>query len=87
MVREDVGAKAKRLLGEGRVTIRLLTDDAIEANVRGDSARLYEVPMDTGRVVVPLRCRDDAMQSRSGRGAGAITTVAPGFEGEARGRS
>ena len=34
---EDAATKARRLLGEGRVTIRCLSDDAIAADVRGDS--------------------------------------------------
>ncbi len=41
--REDAATKARRLLGEGRVTVRHLSDDRIEASVRGDSARLYSV--------------------------------------------
>lgn len=43
MPREDASAKARRLLAEGRVTVRRLADDAIEANVHGDSARVYHV--------------------------------------------
>jgi hypothetical protein len=42
-MREDSRAKAIRILGEGRVTIRRLSDDVIEADVLGDSARLYVV--------------------------------------------
>ena len=43
MPREDAATKARRLLVEGRVTIRTLSDDLIEARVRGDSARHYDV--------------------------------------------
>lgn len=42
-MRENATAKARRLLTEGRVTIRTLRDDLILAEVRGDSARRYEV--------------------------------------------
>jgi uncharacterized Zn finger protein len=43
MPREDAATKARRLLGEGRVTIRTLEQDLIVARVRGDSAREHEV--------------------------------------------
>src|SRR6478736_4372513 len=43
MPHEDAATKAKRLLAEGAVTVRRLADDAIEARVRGDSARVYDV--------------------------------------------
>lgn len=43
MVREDAHMKARRMLSEGRVTIRGLSDDLIRAEVRGDSARRYDV--------------------------------------------
>jgi uncharacterized Zn finger protein len=41
--REDAQAKAARLAGSGRTTIRHVSDDAIVANVRGDSAMVYIV--------------------------------------------
>jgi uncharacterized Zn finger protein len=43
MPREDAQTKARRLVAEGRVTIRRVSDDAIVANVRGDSAMVYIV--------------------------------------------
>jgi hypothetical protein len=47
MPREDA-AKARRLLAEGRITLRELSDDRIRAEVRGDSARLYLVEWTAG---------------------------------------
>lgn len=46
MPREDAQTKARRLLSEGRVTIRSLTSDRIVADVRGDSAEVHEVGWD-----------------------------------------
>ena len=43
MPREDAGGKSRRLLAEGRVTIRTVTPDRITASVRGDSAAIYRV--------------------------------------------
>jgi uncharacterized Zn finger protein len=40
---ENAQAKARRLLSEGRVTVRTVSDLAIVANVRGDSAAVYLV--------------------------------------------
>jgi uncharacterized Zn finger protein len=40
---ENAQAKARRLCAEGRVTIRTVTDLAIVAKVRGDSAAIYHV--------------------------------------------
>jgi uncharacterized Zn finger protein len=45
-MREDARTKARRLLGEGRVTVRCLGPDVIVARVRGDSAREYSVAWD-----------------------------------------
>lgn len=47
-MREEVAAKARRLLGEGRITLRVLSDDAIVAEVRGDSARRYRAGWNAG---------------------------------------
>jgi uncharacterized Zn finger protein len=41
--REDAQTKARRLLAEGRVTLRHLEPDRIGASVRGDSACVYRV--------------------------------------------
>jgi hypothetical protein len=38
MPREDAATKARRLLAEGRLTLRVLSEHVTEANVRGDSA-------------------------------------------------
>jgi hypothetical protein len=43
VTREDASVKARRLLGEGRVTIRFVGDDRIWASVRGDTAEVYAV--------------------------------------------
>lgn len=48
MVREDAQTKARRLLAEGRVTLRTLSDDVILAAVRGDSAAVYRTGWDAG---------------------------------------
>ncbi len=45
-MRENAAAKARRLLAEGRVTVRSIGVDEIVAVVRGDSAREYEVRWD-----------------------------------------
>jgi uncharacterized Zn finger protein len=42
-VREDAQTKAARLAGSGRVTVRHVSDIAITADVRGDSAAVYPV--------------------------------------------
>jgi uncharacterized Zn finger protein len=46
MPREGAALKARRLLSEGRVTLRRIGPDAIVARVRGDSAREYLVVWD-----------------------------------------
>jgi uncharacterized Zn finger protein len=40
---EDAAMKARRLLAEGRLILRIISDDLIRANVRGDSAKVYAV--------------------------------------------
>jgi hypothetical protein len=47
-VREDSQAKTRRLVSEGRVTIRRIRDDLIGADVRGDSAEVYAVTWEPG---------------------------------------
>ena len=46
MPREDAAAKARRLLAEGRCTVRTITDTEIVAVVRGDSAIVYTTRYD-----------------------------------------
>jgi uncharacterized Zn finger protein len=46
MPRENAALKARRLLSEGRVTLRRIGPDAIVARVRGDSAKVYNVTWD-----------------------------------------
>ena len=46
-MREDAATKARRLLGEGRLTLRVLEEDEIVATVRGDSARIHTVHWDS----------------------------------------
>ena len=43
MTREDAATKARRLLAEGRITLRHIGDDLVRADVRGDTARIYAV--------------------------------------------
>ena len=45
-MREDAQTKARRLVSEGRVTIRRIGDDLIVADVRGDTAEVYPVTWD-----------------------------------------
>jgi uncharacterized Zn finger protein len=45
-MRENAAAKGRRLLTEGRVTIRMIDADEITAVVRGDTAREYAVRWD-----------------------------------------
>jgi uncharacterized Zn finger protein len=42
-MRENAATKARRLLAEGRLTVRFVGDDRIWASVRGDSAERYAV--------------------------------------------
>jgi hypothetical protein len=44
MPRENVQAKARRLVSEGRVTIRRIGEDLIVAHVRGDTNRKATIP-------------------------------------------
>jgi hypothetical protein len=46
MPRGDAAGKARRLVSEGRVTIRRIGDDLILARVRGDEAEVYAVTWD-----------------------------------------
>jgi uncharacterized Zn finger protein len=46
MPREDAQTKARRLVSEGRVTIRRIRDDLIAAHVRGDTAEVYAVTLE-----------------------------------------
>ena len=45
-MREDAQTKARRLVSEGRVTIRRIGDDLIVAHVQGDQAEVYVVTWD-----------------------------------------
>jgi hypothetical protein len=45
-MREEARSKARRLLAEGRLTIRAVGTDVILARVRGESAREYLVTSD-----------------------------------------
>ena len=48
-MREGVPVKARRLLCEDRVIVRLAVGTMIEAQVRGDSGHTYEVVHGQGR--------------------------------------
>jgi hypothetical protein len=45
-MRENAAAKARRLLVEGRVTLRSIGETEITAAVRGDSAKVHRVVFD-----------------------------------------
>jgi uncharacterized Zn finger protein len=47
-MRENAPMKARRLLTEGRVSVRTITDETIVASVRGNSAKTYSVTFDPG---------------------------------------
>ena len=45
-MRENYAAKARRLLGEARLTIRRVDDRTITAECRGDSGQVYNLGYD-----------------------------------------
>ncbi|MGZ5296847.1 MAG: hypothetical protein ACXWYT_08030 [Actinomycetota bacterium] len=47
-MRENAATKARRLLTEGRLTVRTVTENVIEASVHGDSALVYITRWDRG---------------------------------------
>ena len=47
-MRENAAAKARRLLGEGRVIVTRVQDRDVDAVIRGDSADLYRVTHRSG---------------------------------------
>lgn len=53
MPRENAAAKAKRLLGEGRVLLTRVVDREVDAIVRGDSGEFYAVSHRPGSWVCP----------------------------------
>lgn len=73
MPREDAAAKARRLLAEGRVTVRTITTDQIVAEVRGDSARAYSTRWDPGG----WHCDCDALSRCSHVRAVQLITLEP----------
>ena len=48
MTRENALSKGERYLLSGRLTIRLVTPERIEAHVKGDSGHTYRVIHDAG---------------------------------------
>lgn len=48
MTRENALAKGERYLLSGRLTIRLVTPERIEADVKGDSGHTHRVIFDDG---------------------------------------
>lgn len=48
LTRENAQAKGERYLLSGRLTIRLVTPERIEAHVKGDSGHIYRVIHDNG---------------------------------------
>ena len=48
VTRENAQAKGERYLLSGRLTIRLVTPERIEAHVKGDSGHIYRVIHDNG---------------------------------------
>jgi uncharacterized Zn finger protein len=71
MSREDVRAKARRILSEGRVTIKRVDSAGIVALVRGDAEAFYVVTHDGAR----WRCSCAAI-GRCSHGL-AVQMVAP----------
>lgn len=53
MPRENAAAKAKRLLGEGRVLLTRVVDREVDAIVRGDSGEFYAVSHRPGSWICP----------------------------------
>jgi uncharacterized Zn finger protein len=80
-MREDAATKARRLLSEGRVTLRSLVDVEIRADVRGDSARVYSVRWSPAG----WECPCDAMAARCSHvHAVQLITLEPQHEGRTR---
>ena len=57
MARENVAAKARRLLTEGRVMVTFAVGNLIEADVRGDSGHVYHVIHSPGKWSCPCEAR------------------------------
>ena len=57
MPRENAAAKARRLLGEGRVMVQFAVGGLIEADVRGDSGHVYHVLHSPGKWSCPCEAR------------------------------
>jgi uncharacterized Zn finger protein len=70
---ENAQAKARRLCAEGRVTVRTVTDLAIVAKVRGDSAAVYHVTWSPGG----WSCSCPSLRRCSHIGAVQLCTLAP----------
>jgi uncharacterized Zn finger protein len=56
-MRETAAMKARRLLVEGRVTVRFSVGSLIEADVRGDSGQVYRVIHSPGKWSCPCAAR------------------------------
>jgi hypothetical protein len=76
MARETVDEKARRLLGEGRVTVVRAEFDEIDATVTGDSGKAYVVVHRPGG----WRCRCVATVDRCSHvvAVGLVTAVPSG---------
>jgi uncharacterized Zn finger protein len=48
-MRENAAVKGRRYLTEGRLTVRVISPNAVEATCRGDSGVVYTVGFDAGR--------------------------------------
>ena len=66
-MRENYQAKAKRLLGEGRLVVRSVDGDAITARCRGDSGEICSVGHDDAQgswfCTCPAKGRCSQLQS------------------------
>jgi hypothetical protein len=82
MPREDAATKARRLLAEGRLTVRVLSEHLIEARVRGDS-RLNRA-LGSRRLDMYMRCANSSRRPRGARQAGAGGPPRPLFRSMSR---
>ena len=59
MPRESAHDKARRLLTEGRLDVRQVTERTAVAKCRGDSAQIYNLGYDRGRWFCSCPCATD----------------------------
>ena len=59
MTREDAASKGRRYLTEGRLLVRRVDKQAIDARCRGDSGEVYELGADAGGWACTCPARTD----------------------------